>query len=368
MKYLLLPIVLTAIFNNAGAQGCVAIRSNGAVCTMTGDEHTAIEHPNRWTLGINTRYFRSYKHFVGKEEQKERVEHGTEVINHSFATELSLTRHLGQRWSVALAVPVVSNVRSSMYEHYGNGSTHPNARRNTKSFGLGDIKFTAYYWLTDPVKKNRLNVQAGLGIKLATGDYRYTDFFWRNDSTKILGPVDQSIQPGDGGTGISTEVNIFYRFAQRLGIYGNGYYLFNPREQNGVSTARGGTPSATAVAYGSDVMSVPDQYMFRLGANLSVKRFMFSGGLRIEGLPSEDIIGGSNGFRRPGYVLSAEPVIAYTTGGAQLYISVPFAIERNRVQSVPDKLRTARTGVYAQGDAAFADYSVNFGVSLPLGK
>ena len=45
---------------------------------------------------------------------------------------------------------------------------------------------------------------------------------------------------------------------------------------------------------------------------------------------------------------------------------MPYAVERNRIQSVPDKLRTQKTGVYSQGDAAFADYTVNFGLSVLL--
>ena len=47
---------------------------------------------------------------------------------------------------------------------------------------------------------------------------------------------------------------------------------------------------------------------------------------------------------------------------------MPVAIQRNRIQSVPDKIRTELTGVYAKGDAAFADYTINFGVSIPLSK
>ncbi len=86
--------------------------------------------------------------------------------------------------------------------------------------------------------------------------------------------------------------------------------------------------------------------------------------MRIEGVPAKDLIGGSNGFRRPGYVIAVEPVIAYKIKNTQLYISVPYAVERNRTQSVPDKVRTRITGVYAQGDPAFADYSVNVGAAL----
>ena len=367
MKHLFSIVFLLIICQVADAQGCVAIRSNGASCTMDGaHSEVTMNTENKWLFSVNTRYFKSYKHFVGKEEQKERVENGTEVINYNFSTELGLNHKLSERWSFGLFVPVINNIRSSLYEHYGNTSKNPNARNKTYSFGLGDIRVTAFYWLLDPSKATKGNVQLGAGLKLPTGDYRYQDYFYKNDTTKVLGPVDQSIQLGDGGTGITTEYNAFYRLSKVWSVYSNGFYLFNPREHNGVSTARGGTPAATAIAYGSDVMSVPDQFMFRAGANYSFKRLHISGGMRIEGVPARDIIGGSNGFRRPGYVLSIEPVLAYSVKRAQLYISVPYAIERNRTQSVPDKIRTRLTGVYAQGDAAFADYSINAGVAFPL--
>ena len=364
MKRLLTILTLILFYHAAQSQGCVAIKSNGSTCTMTGSHTDQIT--SGWIVGINSRYFKSYKHFVGKEEQEERVENGTEVINHFFSTELGLTKIINNRWSLAFYTPIISNARSSMYEHYGNTSKSPNARRSTHSFGLGDVRLSAYYWLIDPVKATKFNTQIGVGIKLPTGDYRYQDYFWKNDTTKILGPVDQSIQLGDGGTGITLEANTYYALSKRTSIYLNGFYLANPREQNGVSTARGGTPSATAIAYGSDVMSVPDQFMVRVGASFMSDAFSFSGGVRMECLPSEDLIGGSNGFRRPGYVISAEPVVGYKIKDTHFYFSVPVAVQRNRTQSVPDKLRTQKTGVYSQGDAAFADYSINFGVSFAL--
>ncbi|MGN6399276.1 MAG: hypothetical protein ACTHMD_02410 [Flavisolibacter sp.] len=362
MKKILFIAIIVLLVQQGKAQGCVAIRSNGGTCTMMGshDDHDA----NGWTLGINNRYFKSYKHFVGTDEQKQRVQNGTEVINHVFSTELGITRQFNNRWSFGFFAPVISNARSSMYEHYGNSSTSPEARRSTHSFGLGDVRFAAYYWLANPAKAAKANVQMGLGIKLPTGDYRYQDYFYKNDSTKILGPVDQSIQLGDGGTGLTLELNSFYNISRPVSLYFNGFYLSNPREQNGVSTSRGGAVSAASIANGSDVMSVPDQYMFRVGANYNVNNFTFSGGMRMECVPAKDLIGGSNGFRRPGYVISAEPVVAYKVKKTQLYLSVPYALQRNRTQSVPDQIRTSKTGVYTKGDAAFSDYTINFGVAF----
>lgn len=370
MKSLLfILIALFSLYITASSQGCVAIRSNGSSCTMMGYHYGADHKPQQlpaWNLAINNRYFKSYKHFVGTTEQHERVDNGTEVINHFTSTELGLTHNVTSRWSVGLFVPVVNNLRSSLYEHYGNTSKSPNARRETRSFGLGDIRLAAYYWLIDPVKMSRGNVQLGGGLKLPTGDFRVQDYFYRNDSTKVLGFVDQSIQLGDGGTGLTLEANTYLTVSKHTGFYANGFYLFNPREHNGISTGRGSAPSATALAYGSDVMSVPDQFMARLGASYTSGSLSFSGGFRIEGVPSQDAFGGSYGFRRPGYVVSAEPVIAYRAKNTQLYLSVPVAMERNRIQSYADKRRTKMTGIYAQGDAAFADYSINLGVSFGL--
>lgn len=342
------------------AQGCVAIRSTGGMnCSLESSHHDS----SQWMVSFNNRYFTSYKHFVGTVEQEERVNNGTEVINHNFSTDVFISKNLNSRWSFGINLPLVFNARSSMYEHGGN-TGGPSARRSTHSSGLGDVRFGLYRWILDPAKHMKFNMQAGIGLKLATGEYRFQDYFYKNDSTRTLGPVDQSIQPGDGGTGITTELNVFWNVATRVNLYGNFYYLINPREQNGVSTARGGVPSATSVLYGMEVMSVPDQWMVRAGVNYYVGRFTTSFGVRREEIPVYDLVGGSNGFRRPGYVVAVEPGLTYALKKANLYINMPYAVTRNRTQSVPDKIRTQKTGVYFQGDAAFANYSVNVGMNI----
>jgi hypothetical protein len=358
-KIVITSVLYLLLAHQAQSQGCVAIRSTGGFCTRD----QAMQHDdNKWMLSISNRYFKSFRHFVGTEEQKERLERGTEVINYSYTLDLTLFRNLKNGWSIGLDVPVISNARSSMYEHGGNNAE--NSRHFTRSFGIGDVRIAVYKWLLDQSKMPNGNIQVGLGLKLPTGDYRYQDFFIKNDSTKVLGPVDQSIQLGDGGTGFTAEINAYYNITKVLGVYGNLYYLLNPREQNGVSTARGGTVSIDALKYGTSVMSVPDQYMLRAGASATLYNFTLSGGVRLECQPSKDLVGGSSGFRRPGKILSIEPGLNYQFKKATVYAYVPWAITRNRTQSNADKLKTAATGVHAQGDAAFADYLVNVGCSF----
>jgi hypothetical protein len=220
--------------------------------------------------------------------------------------------------------------------------------------------------MLDPKTSHKGNIQLGIGIKLPTGNYNYQDYFYKKTDSSVLGPVDQSIQPGDGGTGLTVELNTFYNFSHKLGVYGNFFYLVNPREVNGTSTARGGTASATAKKYNTDVMSVPDLFMARAGMACMLSQITLSGGIRIEGLPSKDLIGGSRGFRRPGYIISAEPTVTWVTKKASFNISVPVALKRNRTQSDSDMRRTIDTGVHQQGDAAFADYSINAGLTIRL--
>jgi hypothetical protein len=353
MKNIFFIILLFFIAPQAHSQGCVAIRSTGGMCTM--DHHT---DTSKWQLSINNRYFKSYKHFIGTVEQTQRQTLGTEVINHQYTMDITIQHKLNSRFSYMIDMPVEANSRSSLYEHNNVG------RYLTHTFGIGDVRFAFYSWLWNPDKMPRGNIQVGLGIKLPTGNYNCQDFFHVTKDSVRLGPVDQSIQLGDGGTGITFELNTFYNISHQFSFYGNFYYLSNPQDVNGTSATRGTTPSSSAIQNGSYVMSVPDQMMARAGVNMMVHQFTFSAGLRDERLPTYDLIGSSDGFRRPGNIFSVEPGITYSTGKINFYAYVPVALIRDRMQSVPDIITTQLTGKFTNGDAAFADYAVNIGMNI----
>ncbi len=91
-------------------------------------------------------------------------------------------------------------------------------------------------------------------------------------------------------------------------------------------------------------MSVPDQYMARAGVSLQFDRLNVSAGMRDDCLPVHDLIGSSDGFRRPGFIISAEPGVTYVFNRVSLYSYVPIALVRNRTQSVPDKITDGAHG------------------------
>ncbi len=371
-KYILSLLIVMTIYKNVQAQGCVAIRTVGGLNTMEYSMQHGMMHdmqhdstlknlkePN-WDLNITGRYFKSFRHYSGTTENTNRVADGTDVRNFSRTVNITLLRKINAKWSIGLDVPLIYNERTSLYEHISNAKGSP--RFSTFSQGIGDIRVSAYRWIIAPKPGGKGNLMGGIGLKLPTGNYKATDIFHTSLTATREGPVDQSIQLGDGGWGLSLELNGFREINSTWSLYSNAYYLINPRGNNGVSTARGGTPTAAAIKYTSDVMSVPDQYLLRAGTNWTKNALTLSLGARFECIPASDLIGDDSGFRRPGSVLAVEPGANYRYKQFNFYVYAPVALRRERTQSYPDILRTRDTGVFARGDAAFADYSLNFGV------
>ena len=367
-KYILSLLIVMAFYSRANAQGCVAIRTVGGLNTMEHSMHGDMMHDSttkemdepKWDLNMSGRYFKSYKHFSGTTENTQRVADGTDVRNFSRTVDLSLVRKLNDQWSIGVDLPLVYNERSSLYEHISNVKGSP--RYSTYSQGIGDMRITAYKWLIAPKQGNKGNLLGGIGIKLPTGNYQATDVFHTSLTATRVGPVDQSIQPGDGGWGLTLELNGFRAINNSWSLYSNAYYLINPRGNNGVSTARGGVATASAIKYTSDVMSVPDQYLLRAGTNWTSNALTLSLGARYECIPASDLIGDNTGFRRPGNVLAVEPGANYSYKKYNFYLYTPIAVRRERPQSYPDVLKTMDTKVFSRGDAAFADYSISIGM------
>lgn len=358
-KYLIVIIIASSISFQIKAQGCVAIRSFSGCSGGIGSG--AVLTKGEWLAGANFRYFKSYKHFRGTHEETERVDNGTQVINHSYFLDLSVTYSISDRMYASFTLPTVYNERSSMYEHGGNPPNGLGERHTTYSQGIGDIRFGVGYWLLDPLKHTKGNLAVALGIKLPTGNYRAKDLFYNQGEEKnmdVMKYVDQSIQPGDGGTGATIEIQGYRTLSDKFIVNGSMYYLINPRETNG-----------TTNIFGTSEYSVPDQYAIRVGATYiaPLHGLSFYLGMRDEGIPAEDLFGGNDGFRRPGYVISVEPGINYSFGNFIASLNVPVAVERNRTQSYPDKQATAATGEYKHGDAAFADYLINASLVFRIG-
>ncbi len=350
---------LLSISRNGFAQGCVAVK-NMSSCSMNWG---ADQNYRGWQFSANYRYFRSYKHFVGKEEQKQRVDQGTNVINNDNSINLGISYTFNERWSVSATVPYIWIDRSSLYEHLGNSTTtNPDQLRfHTQSQGFGDVRVMGYFNALSKYHKGSLI--AGIGLKAPTGNYRVKDQFHKPEGLTLL-PVDQSIQLGDGGVGMIAELDFSHKLSGKFFGYVNAMYMVSPKNTNGTKRSANLTSNIPL----SNEFSVPDQYMWRAGVRYVTHRIQASIGTRMECIPVEDLIGKSDGFRRPGYIISIEPSLFYTTGPHTIGFNLPIAMVRNRTQSVIDKKRTEITGEYQHGDAAFADWLLSVTYAYRLNR
>ncbi len=350
-----LPITFQS---SVSAQGCVAVRGGG-MCSLHLGEPGADVEENPWLASVSYRYIHSFRHFVGDVEQLQRAAAANQVINHSHFIDFGAQYRINSHWDVAVTLPFVTSTRSQVV-----GT--PGTRFETSSSGIGDARLTGYYWIFDPKKEPKGNIQIGLGLKAPTGDHNVQDTFLTANGTTTVRAVDQSIQPGDGGWGTSIELNAFRELMPRTVAFLQASYLLNPEDTNGTVTGRFRNDPKTA-GYYENLMSIPDQYFVRggLGYNLVPKwGLTVSLAGRLEGVPVNDLLGASDGFRRPGFGVSIDPGIQIAKGRFTFNVNVPFALYRNRERSVADQLATAAKGSDVHGDAAFADYVVTAAIGI----
>jgi hypothetical protein len=304
--------------------------------------------PGKWEVTVSWRYQKSDKHFVGHEYQKQRTTENSQVINRINQLDLSATRNYAHDWSLEIAVPYLMATRSYPIRD-ASGTVFD--RSEMQARGMGDLTLVPKKWLWDRSTHPKGNISLGLGVKLPTGQNNTTDTRKRFDTatstyTYDVETNDQSIQPGDGGFGIVFDAQAYRFFANnRFAGYGTASYLANPQAVSGVQTYRS--------APGEDLMSIADVYLVDAGvAWYPVGGWGLSLAGRAEGVPVYDLFGSSRGFRRPGYAISIEPGVSWTHGAHTVSVQIPYAVDRARLRSVPDR----ENGTH--GDAAFADWLV----------
>lgn len=364
------------------AQGCVAVRQMGGLCMNSSNSYNLGK--GDFQIGTNYRYFHSWRHYVGTEEQPLRqttgggrdangVERGNAVNIYSHAVDLNLSYALTDRIQFNVTLPYVHNERSQVLRQ--TKPVKDTFRYSVFAEGIADARLSVNYWLIDPAKAHKGNIMIGVGVKLNTGKHDVRDDAPQTDGTTQSVVMDQAIQPGDGGIGVSLEFQGFRELYK--GVYGfaNGYYLFNPKESNGTFKS---APAAGLEGY--NVYACPDQYFGRAGVMTGVgkhKNVNVSLAGRFEGIPAYDAFGGQVAYRRPGYVVAIESGVTYRIGQHGFSFFLPVNIVRNRIQSAADiasenlqnsKISDASKYVHVQGDAAFADYSLNFGYTFRINK
>jgi hypothetical protein len=326
----------------AMAQGCVAAHSNQRVLDELVTTNTGGEVSPFWlhnlTVDIGYRVFNSNKYFRGSTE----IARPTAVENHQNIFDIGIEYRLNHRWSILADVPVYNGTRNQIYPPVGIFQVS----------GLGDITIGAQRWLFRPPTENGGNVAFSASVKLPTGINNATGSALYQGQI-IKATADQSLQPGDGTWGFNVATQGYKSLWPRASAFGQATYLFSPADTNGVATFRSQP--------GQGVMSATDQYLYRAGVSQGVPKvrgFAVSLGIRGEGVPVRDLLGDSNGFRRPGSIFSLDPGLMLNYKRDTISINGPWALYRDRPPSVPEIQNNT-----TNGDAFFADYTIIASIS-----
>jgi hypothetical protein len=335
-----------------------ALCSNGSseIRASSDDEKDGPFSAHHWSIAVGYRHQYSHRHFVGTTEQKQREEQSTEVVNSVNLFNVSLAYEFSPRWSMTVSLPILNATRIYDHQLFQTLLHVPGAPDQvSNSNGIGDLGVTAQFWLLRPPPEKGHNIAFSFGATFPTGNSAATDTV---QTTKGSQPifVDQSIQLGSGSYGIFLGTQAYQR-VKRSVLYVSGSYLLMPAETSG-------TPNASLAGVVRPVnplnayQSVPDQYLVDGGVAYpfpKIRGLAVKGALRYEGVKVRDLLGGSHGFRRPGYALSVEPGFQYERNSYTWTFNLPIAVQRNRKRSVPDQI------LGTAGDAAFADYMLLFG-------
>lgn len=316
--------------------------------------------PHEVLASVSYRWLHSFREFHGSTALPYPTNKFLYANTHVNGFDLTASYQLTDRWSLTLELPFQEGERTSYYEH---DFVH---RHTMEAAGIGDLRLLVNFWLLEPKRNYDHNVSLSLGVKMPTGVYDADDYSHRATGS-VLRPVDPAIQPGDGGWGIVTQLNAFQKIFLNCYAYAQGIYLINPRDTNGVQQPTGDEPDFTLGEFGYTFNSVPDQYLARAGIGYVVLPqygVSLTLGARVEGVPVEDFIGDSHGWRNAGYAFSVEPGISIAHGRYAFLITAPVAFNRHADKNLTDIKVSKEFGADIGGNAAFADYLITAAFSI----
>jgi hypothetical protein len=298
-----------------------------------GGPNTSYLEQHDWLMTVSYRHYHAFRDY--QDGNALPVPSPPEIYAQTRVNlfDVTMTYALTNRFSMSLELPFELGSRETYLEHEGP-SPHTMTSR-----GVGDTRLIGNFWLLDPERHPEKNVAVAIGVKSPVGQRAAKDYSFR-ETGAVLRPVDPAIQPASGGWGIVFGTQGFKRLFKDTYVYFDGAYLSNPKEMNGTNSPFGDRPEITGGDIGYIVDSVPDQYVGRVGVSRPIlprKAVSASFGVRTDGVPARDLIGGSDGYRLAGYTVSVEPGVSITRGKHSLSLTVPWTVKGHGSKTVADK-------------------------------
>lgn len=312
---------------------------------MLGAQLSPFLRRGEWQLGVGIRSFYADEQYAGKNLNLTVGLNGAQVRSNSDLYDFNATCGLNGRTTLTLGAPFLAASSNRALPANRPGSF----RYDHSTHELGDLSLVARRWMRDTKTHLDSNWSLGLGVKFPSGDENHMDLFPDATGNNVrLRPVDQSILPGDGGTGIIFDLQGFTPWGHRT-LFASASYLANPRTQTRTLSPRSllSPTGPNAIPAAERFNTVADQYLVRAGFSEPIQRVrglsMTLAG-RWEGVPQEDLFGRTFGFRRPGYTVAVEPGLILNRARWTFAVTAPLTTMQNRQPNL---------GI--PGDSTFAD-------------
>ena len=274
--------------------------------SLGGHQAGLLLEKGHWEVSADFRRLTADKWYIGTKLREDASPFGKQLFLNIMSVNLTATYGVSNRLSASLTAPFAYATQSRFHSDL--------QRHVVKGRGLGDMSLLANYWLRNPSAAASGNLMLTLGLKASTGNNKIKDTFY-SPSGSAPGYVDQSVQQGDGGWGIVVGGFALRRVAERLDAYAGGTYMLSTKTKSDVPFNQ------------NALLSVPDVYAWRAGLAYSpwpTRGLSVSLGVRADGIPVRDIIGGAdNGFRRPGVSVFVDPGLSWNRGPHTLSFSFP---------------------------------------------
>jgi len=328
----------------AAAQGCEPIRFSTPV--NLGGEGQAYQRAHEWQLTLAYRHLGSNEFFVGTEEKSALGPGGQAPVFSIHTVVADVAYSIDDRFRVRVSVPVSKGSLSRMWPD--------KVRHEQTAAGVGDVSVMGQGWILTPRTHARGNIGIGLGVKAPTGSHDDASRFYTATSSVDF-PADQTIQPGDGGWALLSEIQGFRQITERTIAYASGSYMVSPKARSDVRFM----PNSP------QYWSVPDVYSARLGGAFSVlpdQGLTMSLGARVDGIPVHDLLGGGDDvtIKRTAYVVFADPGLSFSRDKDTFTLSVPYRMRVNRQKSLLEQRTNGLNGGGFAKYLIFAGYSHRF--------
>jgi hypothetical protein len=232
-------------------------------------------------------------------------------------------------YALSRSINLTAEIPISVYNYWNYPLGGQRYEMNTH--GLGDVVLGGRVWLLNTEKYKKQNLALQVSLRLPTGDSNYQVLYPNALGQDMkLRTSKVNSQPGSGATAARFALQGFRRFSH-FSVYGNVLYLFSFKEQTDAYAIAGMLNPAgpTAIPLSKRYNAAPDSYLYNAGVSAPIphlKGFSVSLGGQMAGVPAYNVFTGDQGYRQPGYIVTLNPSLSWSTKLASYSVGVPVRV------------------------------------------